>query len=148
VTEVEQGPPVHVSEVLHIEPPPPPWWFRPVAAVAVVCLVATLLLFAVTSWQGGRDTRGALDDARHEAAALKEQVDRLTVQVACRSQKGTDLNALNGDAVGGLIDLVNLLIDHAPPEAYPPVKARLKELGAQRAAAKQAAVTAVQDCQG
>lgn len=140
----------HVSEVVHIKPP---WFFTPMACITGVLLAATLLLFGVGQWQNGREVRHAAEDARQSAEEakgqsqdLKMQVSKLTHQIECRSQRGSDLNAITSDEVGGLVDMVNLLSDHAPPEAYAPLKAQLKALGDARALAKQQAVTAVQDC--
>jgi hypothetical protein len=134
-----------VSEVVHIQTP---MWLKPAFWLAVVFLAATLFLFAIGQWQNGRGVRSAAEESKAKAQELKVQVDKLTGQIECRSQRTNDLNAITGDSIGELLKMVNGLSDHQPPEFYAPIKARLKDLDAERDTAKQQAVTAVQDCQG
>lgn len=138
MTDANHDGPPPVSEVVHIQTPV---WNRAMFAVAIVLAAATAFLFALGSWQGG-------SAARREAAALKMQVDKFSSVSQCRSQRQSDLNAINSDMVSGIVDMVIALSDRQPPEAYAPIKANLKLLQANRAAVKQQAVTAVQDCQG
>lgn len=138
MTDTEQGPPARVSEVVRIQTPV---WNRAMFAIAILLAAATAFVFALGTLQGGIA-------ARHEAAALREQADKLSNASACRSQRQSDLNAVNSDMVSGIVDMVIALSDRQPPEAYAPIKANLKLLQANRAAIKEQAVTAVQDCQG